>query len=171
MEQWASIYGFPNYLVSDRGLVIHERKGRELTRFTNNSGVVYVGLTLGERTYNRSVPLLVANAFLEDPPFETFNGVINLNGDRLDNRAENLRWRPYWFVRKYFQQFKQPPKGFKVPVIELDSGLRFPNSWTAAITYGLLDFDILTRTLNHQRVFPTNQLFEPIWRNTPYRTV
>lgn len=159
MEEWAPIPDFPGYLVSSEGYVQHERKGKDLTRFTNPSGGTYVGLTIGDRTYNRSLPLLVANAFLPPPPMPIFNTPINLNGNRSDNRADNLKWRPLWFARKYHRQFSEDVPYHKTPVVDLGTGEIFPNSWEAAIRYGFLSIDLVVAIANREGVWPTRQQF------------
>ena len=168
MERWEIIPDFPNYLVSDEGFVRHEKGEQDLKCLTNNTGVVYVNLWQDGRRHGRSLARLVALAFLAEPEYPHFDTPINLNGDGSDNRASNLMWRPRWFAVKYHQQFYSSPKGFRVPIVDLDSGERFPNSWEAATKFGLLDIDILKQTLTHNRVFPTNQLFEVEWRKTSY---
>lgn len=168
MERWLPLAGFRNYLVSEEGFVRHENNSQDLACLVNTTGVVYVTLWQDGKRYSRGLARLVAQTFLPEPEFPHFDTPINLNGDGSDNRVTNLMWRPRWFAVKYHKQFDEKPKGFRVPIVDLDSGERFPTSWEAAIKFGLLDHDILKQTLNHQRVFPTNQLFEPEWRNATY---
>lgn len=170
MERWEPISEFPYYLVSDAGFVRHESKKKDLIVSVNNTGNVFVSLWVDGKAVNRSLARLVAQTFLDIPIQPSFDTPINLNGDRYDNRALNLVWRPLWFARRYFQQFNRPPEGFSVPIIELKTGEQFSSSWEAAIKYGLLDRQIFLATMGNRPVWPTDQLFEPIWRNTPYRT-
>ena len=114
----------------------------------------------GGMQYHRSVPLLVANAFVLNK-FEAYDTPINLNGDRWDNRVENIVWRPRWFAIRYNQQFRNPYM-FPIldPVKEIKSGEIHENSFEAAIKYGLLESDLVLSILNHTVVWPTYQEFE-----------
>lgn len=158
-EDWSEIRFFPGYSVSTFGRVRNDDVGRLMTLMVNQSGVVNVALTRSREQHRRSVARLVADAFIPHPPREAFNTPINLNGDRMNNKIDNLRWRPRWFAIKYVQQFKNGVRGFRVPVEEVRTGEQFPTSWEAAIKYGLLDREILIATTANTFVFPTYQKF------------
>lgn len=164
-EVWKVVSEFPKYRVSSLGYVQHQDKKRDLTCFVNNTGVPYVSLTFNGKTYSRSLALLVAQTFLGKPRYPTFDTPINLNGDRLDNTIQNLMWRPRWFATIYHRQFSNGIRGFKTPVEITQTGEQFPNSWEAAIKYGLLDIDILVDTMNGNPVWPTGQFFMPLDRS------
>jgi hypothetical protein len=122
MEEWREIRFYPGYSVSTHGRVRNDDTGRMMTLMVNQRGIVNVGLTRSRQQQRLSVAVLVADAFVPRPIRESFNSPINLNGDRFDNRVENLLWRPKWFAIKYFQQFKSSIRGFRVPVEEVLSG-------------------------------------------------
>lgn len=161
-EQWSPLWEFPGYWISNHGVVRHTDRAFPLSTNINNTGTVYVSLWHNNKAYNRALALLVASTFLDPPPLDTFNCPINLNGVRRDCRAENLMWRPTWFARKYRQQFVNGKRGFKIPVMILETGETFDNSWEAAIKYGLLDADILERTYNNEKVWPEDLTFRPL---------
>jgi hypothetical protein len=109
--------------------------------------------------YHRSVPLLVARAFL--PPItEAFDTPINLDGDRHNNRIENLAWRPRWFAVKYNQQFKHPGVyHIDAPIVDLRSGEVSVDSYQCACRYGLLEEDLVLSIQTRTYVWPTYQEF------------
>lgn len=162
MTTWREIEEFPDYSVSDEGLVKHDRFNRILRLTQNQQHVVKVGLSLGNEQFTRSVALLVAKAFLPEPVNPNFNTPINLDGDRTNNRVENLMWRPRWFAIKYHQQFTRDSLGYKVPIIEIHSGEKFKNSHEAATTFGLLEKDIALAIMNRTYTFPTYQEFREL---------
>jgi hypothetical protein len=164
MEVWRHILEFPGYSVGDEGHVRNDESRRIMALLVNQRGLVSVGLTKSGVQYKRSVPLLVAQAFIPKLAKyrNTFDTPINLNGDRLDNSVPNLMWRPYWFAVKYVRQFKEPPAGYACPIEEVSTGEQFKNSWEAALKYGLLDREILIATMNRTYVWPTYQRFRVV---------
>lgn len=160
MEDWCEIVEFPGYSVSSHGRIRNDRTRRIMVVTVNQRGIVNVGLVRAGDQYKRSVAVLVAQAFLSSPGHPAFDTPIHLDGDRLNNHVSNLMWRPRWFAVKYHQQFSNRERGFPVPVVEVNSGERFRNSWEAALKYGLIDREIAVATLNHTYVWPTYQIFE-----------
>lgn len=80
------------YLVSNMGRVYSARKGGFL-KLQNVNGYAFVGLCKGGRSRLVSVSRLVARTFLPLPSINTSQlNVRHINGDSLDNRAENLKW-------------------------------------------------------------------------------
>lgn len=156
---WKTIDEFPSYSVSDAGQIRNEDTDRLLAITTNQHGVAQVGLMKNRTQYKRGIALLVASAFLPPPRNEAFNTPINLDGDRLNNHVDNLEWRPRWFAIKYHQQFHTGLRGLRSPIIDLKTKEWFPDSWTAAVKYGLLDREILLAILNRTYVWPTYQEF------------
>jgi hypothetical protein len=161
-ENWKSIPNFNNYSVSDWGNVRSDRFDRLLTLSQNQYDVVYVGLVRDGSQYHRSVPLLVANAFIPRE-FEPYDTPINLNGDRFNNHVNNLVWRPRWFAIKYNQQFKFP---YEYPIIypieDMKTGEVSQDSFECAKRYGLLEKDLVLSIVNHTYVWPTYQQFRVI---------
>lgn len=158
---WEPIPEFPGYSVSEKGEVRNDDTDRVLTPTPNQHGVAQVGLMKDRVQYKRGVALLVAQAFVEQPA-DTFNTPINLNGDRMDNHADNLMWRPRWFAITYHRQFHNDLRGFRRPIEEINTGEEFETSWDAAVKYGLIDREIMLATLNRTYVWPTYQEFRVI---------
>ena len=161
-ELWMPIEDFPDYSVSSLGRIRADKTGRILALSETQFGLVQVGMMQNGRQKHRSVPLLVAKAFL--PPSKSpFDTPINLDGDRHNNRVENLLWRPRWFAIKYNQQFRQPqPDHIPVPVVDLKTGAVTANSFDCATTYGLLEEEVIYSINNRTYVWPTYQEFG-IW--------
>jgi hypothetical protein len=159
IENWKSIEFFPEYSVSDHGRIRSDKSGRILSLNENQFGVVQVGLMHDGIQYHRSVPLLVAKAFLpqEGIPFDT---PINLDGDRHNNHIDNLVWRPRWFAIKYNQQFRRPYENpITARIIDLRTHEISENSFQCAQRYGLLEQDLVLSILNRTYVWPTYQEF------------
>lgn len=165
MEDWRVVQGFECYSVSSLGRVRSDiaykngNTGRIITPSANQRGLAYVGLMKNGVQFKRSVALMVAHAFILTARSYTFTTPINLDGDRFNNRVENLQWRPLWFARKYFQQFEYPHARIPRPIMEVKSKEVYENSWDAALTHGLLDEEIFTATTDKTYVWPTYQKF------------
>lgn len=158
-EDWVPVEGFPGYSVSPLGQVRKDSTGRVLVMRMNQYGVPYVGLMKGWKQNIRSLPRLVATAFVPRPN-QYFDTPINLDGVRSNNNANNLMWRPRKYAVHYVHQFKEPYENpIDVPVREMESGEEFPNSMAAACRFGLLEREVVLSILNHTLTWPTYQKF------------
>lgn len=159
MEEWKEIRNFETYSISNLGRVRSEKSGRILALSQNQFGVVYVGMVRGGTQYHRSVALLVAKAFIPRP-FIPYDTPINLDGDRYNNRVDNLLWRPRWFAIRYNQQFRnQHMHHIPYPIQDVKTGVITENSFECAKRFGLLESDLVLSILNRTYVWPTYQEF------------
>lgn len=162
MERWKPIPEFPNYEVSDYGGIRRATSGRLLMQNPNQSGLMCVGLVRGGKQFHRSVPKLVARAFLPTIG-AAFNTPINKDGNRENNRVENLAWRPRWFATQYHQQFRYPYEHpIDRPIQDLKTGEVSENSFACAVRYGLLEKDVVQSILNRTYSWPTHQEFRVV---------
>ena len=92
--------------------------------------------------------------------WEAFNTPINLNGDRWDNRAINLAWRPRWFAIRYNKEINLADEHFiRVPIMETYSQEIFEVGREACVKYGLLTKDLAIALNNEIAVWPTDLYF------------
>lgn len=160
METWREIPDFPRYSVSDQGNVRNDRTGRIMRLSMNQNGVLNVGMMHCGTQFHRSVPLLVANAFVPGGT-DVFDTPICLDGDPYNVRANNLAWRPRWFAVKYKKQFTD---GFGTyitrPIRNIKTGEVFPDSFECAKWYGVLEEDLYQSIEQRTYVWPLYQQFE-----------
>ncbi len=156
-DQWKTIIEFQDYSVSNLGEIRSNKSGRIMSISPNQFGVVQVGLMRDGVQYHRSVPLLVAKAFIPIRP-GPFDTPINLDGDRQNNHVDNLVWRPRWFAIKYNRQFRYPYHNrINSPLVEKKTGEISNNSIDCAVRYGLLEEEIVISILTRTYVWPTYQ--------------
>lgn len=159
-ERWSEIRDFPGYSVSDQGRVMNNKFERLVSLTMNSTGVVMVGLMQDRYQKKRSLPLLVADAFVpRDPKKPAFDTVIHLDGRCDNNHYSNLKWRPLWFAREFKRQFTSNPQIFTSPVQDVETGEIFENSMHAAIMHGVLAIDVIRSAIENTYVWPTGQIF------------
>ena len=161
LERWAPIDGFPLYEVSDRGRVRNRKTGHIKIQQVNQAGIANVLLVANSIQSRRSVAVMVAEAFLEEPP-ATWNATpINMDGDRTNNAADNLEWRPRWFAIRYHQQFHRGvARGFRGGVQHIETGEIFEDVRDAAMKHGMLVEDVIVSAHSATPVFPSWQRFQ-----------
>lgn len=159
-EEWKRIPGFPDYKVSNLGRIRAEKSGRILVQSETQFGLVRVGMMQDGVQRHRSLPKIVARAFVSRST-EVFDTPINMDGDRWNNAAENLTWRPRWFAIKYHQQFKHSPYHYiNQPLRDRKTGEVSENSFECAKRYGLLESDLCVSIWNYTPTWPTYQTFD-----------
>lgn len=92
---WKKVNLFENYEVSTNGDVKslnYARSGeaRLMKPQKSVNGYLIVRLSKNGKSYPKTVHRLVAEAFIPNP--DNLRDVDHINGDRTDNRVENLRW-------------------------------------------------------------------------------
>ena len=159
-ESFRRIPDFPDYMIGSMGNVYNSEFNRWMTLSPTEGGDLTVGLMRDGTQYRRSVKVLVARAFVpgEDHVFDT---PIQLDNDKENLRADNIRWRPRWFAWRYFRQFADPPPiSFTGPVLDTTTGIEYEDVLHAAMGTGTLVADIRQSLLHRKPVFPTKSVFE-----------
>lgn len=94
IEAIKEFYGL--YLITEDGRVWSpikmpaNPKGRWMAIHPDHNGYPTARVKIKQKTYNRGVHRLVAEAFLPNP--EGLSQINHKNGNKSDNRVENLEW-------------------------------------------------------------------------------
>lgn len=165
-DDWVPVAGFPGYSINPLGQVSRDSTGRLLVPRYNQYGVPYVGLMRDWQQCIRSLPRLVARAFLPRPS-EIFDTPVQIDGDRSNCKVENLMWRPRWYAVLYNRQFEDGryDNPIEEPIRSVNERERFPNSLAAACRYGLLEREVVLSVINRTPAWPTYQYFELVHMN------
>lgn len=147
---------FPSYAVSFSGEVFRIAKANRdyvpLQQNINQRGIAHVGLYENGRLFRRSVAHLVADAFLEPPPFEHYDTLIHLDADKTNAHAENLAWRPRWFSFEYHAQYAADPAWAAFPVEVKRTGEWFNHSYDFCMHYGALVRHVINALMHNSPV-------------------
>ena len=88
------IKGFENYHIDRKGVIYNIKTGVIKSAYLNKSnGYLYVDLYKGNKSHKKPVHRLIAETFIPNP--ENKPTIDHINGNRLDNSIENLRWATY----------------------------------------------------------------------------
>jgi len=161
METWKVIPDFPRYSVSDQGRVRNDQTGRIMRLSMNQYDLLTVGMMYCGTQFRRSVPLLVAEAFVPGGT-EEFDTPVCLDGDPWNVRANNLTWRPRWFAVRYKRQFGVDDVGVILnrQIKNTKTGEVFADSRECAKWYGVLEWDLVQSIGYRTYVWPVYQEFE-----------
>lgn len=89
--EWKPTHIFPDeYLVSNDGRVMSIRSNKILKPTTDKDGYIYYVLCVDGNRKTIKAHRLVAMAFIDNP--QNKPAIDHINGDKKDNRVENLRW-------------------------------------------------------------------------------
>lgn len=142
-EEWKAVIGAPDWYVSTHGRLRHgseTKKGHK-----TNSG--YIRVKLGKYRHDY-LHRFVAEAFCANPL--GLRDVDHIDGDKLNNRADNLRWISHREnVARSYEKGKHPGQGVKRPVIFVKDGVetrfeslseaeRKTGVWHASINYSIM---------------------------------
>lgn len=157
-EYWSNISEFPTYAISTYGRVMNTESHKPIRESVNTNGVVKVGLVSGGKQYTRSVALLVAEAFVPGRN-EQFDTPVHIDGISINNRRDNIIWRPKWFAHEYKSQFRDISKHNRGPVFDLTTKIWYDTLLDAAMGNVLLIKDIMRSIATKEECWPTRNVF------------
>jgi len=88
--EWKSIENYPNYEISNCGMVLSHYTGNILKSRCNRGGYEYIYLCKNRKVKSGSIHRLVALAFIPNP--ENKREVDHKDRDKTNNHVSNLRW-------------------------------------------------------------------------------
>lgn len=110
MELFKVIDEFPQYQISNLGN-IKNSKGELLVigRRKSNSGYIQVRLYDNGKYHYRYLHRLIAKSFIPNP--NNYRTINHINGNKLDNRIQNLEWASDEMQQRHAFIFGLKPKG------------------------------------------------------------
>ena len=107
MLQWRIISGFPNYSVSNTGVIINTKKNKTMTIYTRK-GYCLVKLSSNNKAVEKKVHRLVAEAFIPNP--NNYDCINHKDENPLNNNVENLEWCNYSYNNTYGTRIERQSK-------------------------------------------------------------
>lgn len=160
-EVWLVCDEFPDYSLSSFGRVANTKHSRIIKPIITKEGTVKVKLYLDGVQHTKSLKVLLGNAFISGRT-NTFNTIINLDGNLENNNITNLIWRPRWFAWKYRRQLENVDHYTSLVrglIFDRKTNLVYDGIVNAGLTNGLLFSEILLSLHDQTPVFPTWQVF------------
>lgn len=162
-EEWVKIPDFVNYEVSTYGRVRNVQTNQEIRPSRSSAKGLKIGLYSDKVQYQRSLPKLVAEAFIEKPDYHS-DTVVHISGDKLDNSIHNLMWRPLWFAQKWTIQMSQELDYYDIgPILEVTPIGTIIDSYEdvreAGMVNGVLFFDVYRSVHELFPCYPGNKHF------------
>ena len=92
VSNWRQHPNHDELLISDEGDVIRKKRGKwhEMNQYDNDRG--YLRIAIADKTVPQCVHTLVAQTFVHNPDPENKKYVNHIDGDKHNNRADNLEW-------------------------------------------------------------------------------
>lgn len=152
--KWKTIENYPNYSVSDTGLI--KRNNKLLNPWLGSRGYLYVSLSKNGKVKKFSVHRLVANAFL--PKNSNALEVNHLDENKKNNCVSNLEWTTHKKNLNYgthnsrMARTKISQKLGK-PVIQFDKNGNYLKRWNSAQECGRNGFNYrhVSECCKHER--------------------
>lgn len=161
MDEYKVIEDFPDYGVARNGSVYNLETQRLRATSYTREGAVKITLFRDGRPYTRSLPKIVAEAWLyNDYDPDIFDTPIHLDNDLSNNHVDNLAWRPRWFAVKYQRQYwNEEYRYARVRVEDVRTGEIYESLMDVCQRYGFLYLDVLRSCTRGDEVYPTWRQF------------
>lgn len=107
MIEWRIIEGYPNYSVSNTGIVINTKKNKMMSIYIRK-GYCHVKLSTHNKAAQKKVHRLVAEAFIPNP--NNYDCINHKDENPLNNNVENLEWCNHSYNNTYGTRIERQSK-------------------------------------------------------------
>lgn len=110
MLQWRKIKEFPNYSVSNTGVIVNTKKNKTMTIYVRKNYCL-VKLSANNKSKEKKVHRLVAEAFIPNP--EDLPCINHKDENPRNNNVENLEWCNHSYNNTYGTRIERQSKSLK----------------------------------------------------------
>lgn len=107
MIEWRIIEGYPNYSVSNTGIIINTKKNKMMSIYIHK-GYCHVKLSTHNKAAQKKVHRLVAKAFIPNP--NNYDCINHKDENPLNNNVENLEWCNHSYNNTYGTRIERQSK-------------------------------------------------------------
>lgn len=107
MIEWRIIEGYPNYSVSNTGIIINTKKNKIMSIYIRK-GYCHVKLSTHNKAAQKKVHRLVAEAFIPNP--NNYDCINHKDENPLNNNVENLEWCNHSYNNTYGTRIERQSK-------------------------------------------------------------
>ena len=107
MIEWRIIEGYPNYSVSNTGIIINTKKNKMMSIYIRK-GYCHVKLSTHNKAAQKKVHRLVAEAFIPNP--NNYDCINHKDENPLNNNVENLEWCNHSYNNTYGTRIERQSK-------------------------------------------------------------
>lgn len=91
-ETWKQVEAFPNYIISNTGVLKNTKTKKTIKPHLSNTGYYVCSMSNNGKISSSNIHTLVAKAFVDNPNPALYTEVHHIDGDKLNNNADNLKW-------------------------------------------------------------------------------
>ena len=91
-ETWKQVEAFPNYIISNTGVLKNTKTNKVIKPHLSNTGYYVCSMSNNGKISSSNIHTLVAKAFVDNPNPTLYTEVHHIDGDKLNNNADNLKW-------------------------------------------------------------------------------
>ena len=107
MIEWKIIEDYPNYSVSNTGIIINTKKNKMMSIYIRK-GYCHVKLSTHNKAAQKKVHRLVAEAFIPNP--NNYDCINHKDENPLNNNVENLEWCNHSYNNTYGTRIERQSK-------------------------------------------------------------
>lgn len=107
MIEWRIIEGYPNYSVSNTGIIINTKKNKMMSIYIRK-GYCHIKLSTHNKAAQKKVHRLVAEAFIPNP--NNYDCINHKDENPLNNNVENLEWCNHSYNNTYGTRIERQSK-------------------------------------------------------------
>ena len=106
-ETWKQVEAFPNYIISNTGVLKNTKTNKVIKPHLSNTGYYVCSMSNNGKISSSNIHTLVAKAFVDNPNPTLYTEVHHIDGDKHNNDISNLALMTNAAHSKLHQQLRK----------------------------------------------------------------